>query len=117
MARVDALRAAPRLARGDLAGAPVVIIAADARAGGGGGPPPGRSRWSSSPRGRRCPRPPPAVGLSLDGEEQRRLAAALAGQERVAILLLDAGGAWLAQVEIELGAETRSVIAEAARRR
>ena len=40
----------------------------------------------------------------------------LGRQERVAILLLDAGGAWLAQVELELGEEGRALIADARRR-
>lgn len=113
----ESMRSArPRLARGDLAGAPVVVIAsARARAAEAG---PRRADLEIAfPSGPPLPEAPAGVGLSLEGQEQRRLAAALAGQERVAILLLDAGGAWLAQVELELGAETRSIIAGAARRR
>jgi hypothetical protein len=46
-----------------------------------------------------------------------RVAAAHHGEWRVAILMLDVGGTWLAQVELELGQEGRELIADASRRR
>ena len=69
------------------------------------------------PSGPPLPDAPAGIRLRFDDDEQRRLAEALAGQERVAILMLDVGGAWLAQVELELGQEGRELIADASRRR
>jgi hypothetical protein len=113
MAGVDAGLGRPRLARGDLAGAPVVIIAAADACG--------RGRDHADlepafPSGPPLPEAPAGIRLRFDDEEQRRLAEALVAQERVAILL-DAAGAWLAQVELELGEEARALIADASRGR
>ncbi len=108
--------ACPRLARGDLAGAPVVVVA-PARAPAAAHPPARPALELAFPSGPPLPEAPAGIGLPLEGEEQRCLATALARQERVAILLLDAGGAWLAQVELELGEESRALIADAARPR
>jgi hypothetical protein len=108
--------ARPRLARGDLAGAPVVVIA-PARASAAERTLQPADIEIACPSGPPLPEAPAGFGLGLEDEEQRRLAAALADQERVAILLLDAGGAWVARVELELGAETRALIAAAARPR
>jgi hypothetical protein len=113
----ESMRASrPRLARGDLAGAEVVIVA-PARGDAPDGPPAGADLELAFPSGPPLPEAPAAIGLRFDDDEQRGLAAALAGQERVAILLLDTGGAWLAQVELELGPPSRELIGEAARRR
>ena len=105
----------PRLARGDLAGAPVVVVA-PARAPAGAHPqaPAGADLELAFPSGPPLPEAPSGIRLRFDGDEQRRLAADLARQESVAILLLDVGGAWLAQVELELGAGSRALIADAA---
>jgi hypothetical protein len=51
--------------------------------------------------------------LSLDEDEQRRLAARLCHQGEVPILLVDRAGNWLAQIGLELAWETRVLISEA----
>jgi hypothetical protein len=105
----------PRLARGDLAGAPVVVVAPareDAPA-----PAAAADLELTFPSGPPLPEAPAGIRLRLERPEQRRLASALARQETVAILLVDVGGAWLAQVELELDDESRALITEAAGRR
>ncbi|HSJ72701.1 MAG TPA: hypothetical protein VK904_00160, partial [Miltoncostaeaceae bacterium] len=77
---------------------------------------PGRPR-AGLPLGPPLPEAPAGIRLRFEDDEQRRLAKALGGQERVAILLLDVSGAWLAQVELELGEESRALIADASRGR
>lgn len=108
----------PRLARGDLPQAPVVVVAPArvprAEAAAAVGPP---DLELAFPEGPPLPLAPGAIAIRLAGDEQRRLGAALARQERVAVLLVDAGGAWLAQVELALGPAVRAVIAAAARTR
>lgn len=107
----------PRLARGDLVGAPVVIVApARAREAGSAGPQPADLDLAF-PSGPPLPEAPARIRLCFDGEEQARLAVELARQGSVAILLLDVGGGWLAQVELALDEASRELIADAARRR
>jgi hypothetical protein len=92
------------------------ITAAERRAASGGG----RDRadlelaFQSGPP---LPEAPAGIRLRFEDGEQRPLAEALAAQERVAILVLDAGGAWPAQVELELREEARALIADASRGR
>ena len=107
----------PRLVRGDLAGAPVVVIAPSEDGRAPADAPDRADLELAFPSGPPLPDAPAGIRLRFDDDDQRRLAGALAGQERVAIMMLDVGGAWLAQVELELGQEGRELIADASRRR
>jgi hypothetical protein len=115
-AREAARPVAARLARGGAAAAPVVVVA---RA-----PPGPREVPDPTPAGTAAielafPGGPPipeaaaSIRLSLDEDEQRRLAARLCHQGEVPILLVDRAGNWLAQIGLELAWETRVLISEA----
>jgi hypothetical protein len=113
----ESMRSArPRLARGDLAGAPVVVIAPSVD-GTAAGSIDRADLVLAFPSGPPLPEAPARIRLRFEDDEQRRFAASLADQERVAILMLDVGGAWLAQVELELGEDSRALIADASRAR
>lgn len=104
----------PRLARGDLMGAPVVVVAPARAADGPAAEPPPADLELAFPSGPPLPQAPAGIRLRFDGAEQAALAAELARQESVAILLLDVGGAWIAQVELALGEASRGLIADVA---
>jgi hypothetical protein len=67
------------------------------------------------PFGPPVPEATPLIRLGFAERRQRELAAGLAAQERAGILVVDARGGWLAEVELRLGAEGRRLIADAAR--
>ncbi len=119
-AREAALPVAARLARGGAEAAPVVVVArspagladdpdpalagpADIELSFAGGPP--------------VPEAAASIRLRLEGDEQRRLAARLCHQDEVPILLVNRAGTWLAQISLELGWDTRTLIADALRGR
>jgi hypothetical protein len=115
-AREAARPVAARLARGGAAAAPVVVVAR-APAGPGAVPDPSPAGTAdielAFPGGPPIPEAAASIRLSLDEDEQRRLAARLCHQGEVPILLVDRAGNWLAQIGLELAWETRVLISEA----
>ncbi|MGD9694240.1 MAG: hypothetical protein AB7V42_01090 [Thermoleophilia bacterium] len=108
----------PRLARGDISGAPVVVVAPVDTAGTApeAADAPGDIELEF-PLGPPIPEAGSAIRLRFDDPRQRELARDLADQERVAVLLVDGMGGWIAHVDVTLGASRRGIIAAAARGR
>lgn len=118
--REAALPVPARLVRGGAEAAPVVVVARSP-SGPGDEPDPAPAGPAdielSFANGPPVPEAAASIRLRLVGDEQRRLAARLCHQDEVPILLVDRAGNWLAQISLELGWDTRVLIAEALRAR